>query len=90
MRARPEVYRELLRGYLQGWRGDLSPEERQALPEAGPMMSFVLGLRMLTDYLDGDRYFAVARPRHNLDRARNQFQLHRSLVGQRAELESAP
>lgn len=90
VRARPEVYRELLRGYLDGWRGELTAAEREALPEAGPMMSFILGLRMLTDYLDGDRYFAIARPGHNLDRARNQFRLHRSLCQQRVDLERAP
>lgn len=89
VRARPDVCRELLAGYLEGWRGDLTPSERQALPEAGPMMSFILGLRMLTDHLDGDRYFAIARPGHNLDRARNQFHLHRSLLEQRADLERA-
>ena len=87
VRARPVIYHVLRRGYLHGWRGELTTEEKQALPEAGPMMSFILGLRMLTDYLDGDRYFAVDRPRHNLDRARNQFCLHQSLAGQRADLE---
>jgi Ser/Thr protein kinase RdoA (MazF antagonist) len=79
VRARPDVYRELFRGYVEGWRGELAPAELEALPEAGRMMSFVLGLRMLSDYLDGDRYFATAREHHNLDRARNQFRLHDSL-----------
>ena len=77
--ARPDVYRSLLRGYTEGWGGALSRAELEALPEAGRMMSFVLGLRMLTDHLDGDRYFAVSHPNHNLDRARNQFRLHESL-----------
>ena len=77
--ARPDVYRSLLRGYTEGWGGALSRAELEALPEAGRMMSFVLGLRMLTDHLDGDRYFSVSHPNHNLDRARNQFRLHESL-----------
>ena len=77
--ARPDVYESLYRGYTEGWRGELGNAELEALPEAGRMMSFVLGLRMLTDHLDGDRYFAVSRPNHNLDRARNQFRLHESL-----------
>jgi hypothetical protein len=77
--ARPDVYRSLLRGCTEGWGGALSRAELEALPEAGRMMSFVLGLRMLTDHLDGDRYFSVSRPNHNLDRARNQFRLHESL-----------
>jgi Ser/Thr protein kinase RdoA (MazF antagonist) len=79
--ARPGMYESLYRGYTEGWCGDLGRAELEALPEAGRMMSFVLGLRMLTDHLDGDRYFAVSRPNHNLDRARNQFRLHESLRG---------
>ena len=38
-------------------------------------MTLECGLRFLTDYLDGDHYFSVARPEHNLDRARTQFKL---------------
>lgn len=38
-------------------------------------MTLECGLRFLTDYLEGDRYFAVARPEHNLDRARTQLKL---------------
>ena len=33
------------------------------------------GVRFLTDYLDGDHYFAVHRSGQNLDRARTQFKL---------------
>ena len=32
-------------------------------------------MRFLTDYLKGDVYFAIARPEHNLDRARAQLRL---------------
>ncbi len=38
-------------------------------------MTLECGLRFLTDYLDGDHYFGIARPEHNLDRARTQFKL---------------
>ena len=39
------------------------------------MMTFECGMRFLTDYLEGDTYFKIHRPKHNLDRARNQFAL---------------
>jgi hypothetical protein len=39
------------------------------------MMTFECGTRFLTDYLEGDTYFKISRPQHNLDRARNQFKL---------------
>ena len=45
------------------------------------------GIRFLTDYLEGDRYFKVHRAGHNLDRARAQFRLVESLVEQTAAME---
>ena len=38
-------------------------------------MTMECGVRFLTDYLDGDHYFAVHRAGQNLDRARTQFKL---------------
>ena len=38
-------------------------------------MTLECGVRFLTDYLDGDHYFATHRPGQNLDRARTQFKL---------------
>jgi hypothetical protein len=49
-------------------------------------MSFECGVRFLTDFLDGDRYFRVHRPGHNLDRCRTQFALVRSLAQREDEL----
>ena len=43
------------------------------------MITFETGLRFLTDFLLGDTYFKTQRPGHNLDRARTQFALVRSL-----------
>ena len=38
-------------------------------------MTLECGVRFLTDYLEGDVYFHIARPEHNLDRARTQMTL---------------
>ena len=45
------------------------------LPIGAMMMTYECGMRFLTDYLEGDTYFKISRPGHNLDRARNQFKL---------------
>ena len=45
------------------------------LPVGAKMMTLEVGVRFLTDYLDGDKYFKVAYPEHNLDRARTQLKL---------------
>ena len=38
-------------------------------------MTYECGMRFLTDYLQGDVYFKIHRPEHNLDRTRTQFKL---------------
>ncbi|NBX34755.1 mucin desulfatase, partial [bacterium] len=72
----------LVRGYLTSAGGFLTPRERALLPFAGKLITFEIGLRFLTDWLEGDVYFKVKRPRHNLDRLRTQFKLVESIETQ--------
>ncbi len=46
------------------------------------MLAYETGIRFLTDYLQGDTYFKVHHPEHNLHRARTQFALVRSIEQQ--------
>jgi hypothetical protein len=66
-----------------GWLMEAGPvlheTEIKMLPQAAPAMTFMIGVRFLTDYLQGDTYFHVDRPNHNLDRARAQFALVESM-----------
>ncbi|MCR5087933.1 MAG: aminoglycoside phosphotransferase family protein [Oscillospiraceae bacterium] len=55
--------------------GGLTPLEIETLPLGAKIMTLECGLRFLTDYLEGDRYFGTAYPEHNLDRTRTQFRL---------------
>jgi hypothetical protein len=84
MVARGDMFEALARGYLQGTEGALLPVEREHLVVAGQLLTYECGVRFLTDYLQGDTYFRTHRPGQNLDRARNQFALVRSLEGQEA------
>jgi len=52
------------------------------------VMTFEVGLRFLTDYLDGDVYFHTDTPDHNLVRARTQFKLLSDMEAHRAEMEA--
>ena len=45
------------------------------LPMGALIMTLECGLRFLTDYIDGDLYFRVAYPEHNLVRSRTQMAL---------------
>lgn len=69
---------------VDAWLGEVSelltPEERAAVPVAGPVVTFEQAVRFLTDHLQGDVYFRVGFPGENLNRARNQFELLRSML----------
>ena len=69
-----ELYRIFTRGFLTACPG-LTENERKALPLGALTMTLECGVRFLTDYLDGDHYFGIHYPDHNLDRARTQFKL---------------
>lgn len=62
------------KGYLSAC-PDLTDRELLMLPMGAKLMTLECGVRFLTDYLDGDHYFACHREGHNLDRCRTQFKL---------------
>ena len=69
-----ERFRVFTRGYVRACPG-LTGKELEMLPMGAKTMTMECGVRFLTDYLDGDHYFAVHRDGQNLDRARTQFKL---------------
>jgi len=77
--VRLPFFEALARGFLGEMNGTLTPAELANLVFAGRLITFELGIRFLTDHLLGDTYFATRRHNHNLDRARNQFELVRRL-----------
>jgi Ser/Thr protein kinase RdoA (MazF antagonist) len=76
------MFAALVKGYLESAGGFLTPKEKELLPFAGKLITFEIGLRFLTDWLEGDTYFKIKRPTHNLDRARTQFKLVESIEAQ--------
>jgi Ser/Thr protein kinase RdoA (MazF antagonist) len=78
-----ETYRAVLDGYCSAIAAapDLVAAEREALEHAGAIVTYEQALRFLTDWIAGDVYYAIARPGHNLDRARNQLHLLASMPG---------
>lgn len=69
------LYKKFTQGYLESAGAFLAPAELEYLPFAAKLMTLECGIRFLTDYLNGDVYFKVHRPGHNLDRARTQFKM---------------
>jgi len=87
VQARLPIFEALVEGYLAAARSFLTPAEIAHLAFSGRLITFEVGVRFLMDFLEGDIYFKTKRPGHNLDRARNQFALLRSLEAQRAAME---
>ncbi|MDR0396092.1 MAG: aminoglycoside phosphotransferase family protein [Oscillospiraceae bacterium] len=68
-------YEQFAKGFIDKTRGFLSDSELIAQPLGCLVITYELAMRFLTDYLDGDRYFRVWDPEHNLIRARAQLRL---------------
>lgn len=69
------LFTSYTRGFLQGSEDLLTQAEIAYLPWGARLMTLECGIRFLTDYLEGDRYFRTSRPGQNLDRCRVQFKL---------------
>jgi len=82
-----DMFEALARGYIESTRSFLSSDERDALVVAGIAITLEQGVRFLTDHLEGDRYYAVSRAGHNLDRARVQFKLAELMIRRADEME---
>jgi Ser/Thr protein kinase RdoA (MazF antagonist) len=76
------MFEALLKGYLTTAGGFLTARERELLPFAGKLITFEIGLRFLTDWLEGDVYFKIKHSQQNLDRLRTQFKLVESIEAQ--------
>jgi Ser/Thr protein kinase RdoA (MazF antagonist) len=73
-------YEALVDAWLTEMTDLLTPDERAAVPLAGPVVTFEQAVRFVTDHLRGDVYFRVGFAGENLNRARNQFELLRSML----------
>ena len=81
------MFEALAAGYLEEAIDFLSPEEIGLLVFSGRLITFTIGLRFLTDFLEGDVYFRIHREGQNLDRARAQFALVRSMEEQEKDMD---
>ncbi|WOT04921.1 phosphotransferase enzyme family protein [Shewanella youngdeokensis] len=84
--VREPIFAAICQGYLSELGASLSPLERQSLWLGAKVMCLMIGIRFLTDHLNGDVYFPVNHQGHNLERAANQFTLYQSLLEQQDHL----
>ena len=73
------IFEQLVVTYLERARSILHATEIDQLIVSGRLITYKISLRFFTDYLPGDTYFRTEHPTHNLERARDQFTLLKSM-----------
>jgi hypothetical protein len=81
-----DTCRELIGGYRSALITE--PAERHLIYHAVRLMTYELGLRFFTDYLDDNRYFKMAGEAENLHRACVQFRLLENIEARRGDIEA--
>lgn len=71
-----DIFRAFTEGYIESTRSFLTPVEVENLPYAVALFPFMQCVRFFADYLNGDTYYKIAYPEHNLVRTRNQQALY--------------
>ena len=69
------LYQAYAEGFLHACGDRLTAAERETLPDGARIITLENAVRFLTDYLNGDTYYHIERPEHNLDRTRTQMAL---------------
>ncbi|MCG8476343.1 MAG: aminoglycoside phosphotransferase family protein [Cytophagales bacterium] len=82
-----ELFEAYAKGFLSQTVSTLTDTEIRHLAFSAKLLTYIMGLRFLTDYIDGDNYYKISHPKHNLQRARAQFQLLKSMEQQFAQME---
>lgn len=76
---RLDRFEALARGYLDSASSFLNRAEIDLLAFSGKLLTLECGIRFLTDHLQGDVYFKIKRPGHNIDRCRSQFAMVKAI-----------
>lgn len=80
-----EKFEYFTRGFIEAL-PSITERELELLPFSVKLMTYECGARFLADYLNGDTYFKIHYPTHNLDRCRTQFKLVADIEAKMDEL----
>jgi hypothetical protein len=83
-----ELFKAYTQGYMETALAFLTPLEISLLPYGGRLLTYMQTVRFLTDYINGDTYYKIHHPQHNLQRTKAQFKLLRSLEEHAGEMDS--
>lgn len=82
-----EIFEAYTRGYMETAKAFLTPQEIKLLPYGGRLLTYMQTVRFLTDYINGDTYYKIHSPKHNLIRTKAQFKLLLSLEAHAPEMD---
>ena len=82
-----EIFKAYTRGYMEKAKAFLTPTEIKLLPYGGRLLTYMQTVRFLTDYINGDTYYKIQYPEHNLVRTKAQFKLLQSVEEHTPEMQ---
>jgi len=83
-----EIFKAFTEGYLESASDFLTPIEKDNLPYAACLFPYMQAVRFFADYLNGDTYYKIKYPEHNLVRTRNQVALFHSALAKVPEMKA--
>jgi hypothetical protein len=81
------IFEAFTKGFLEELKDTLTSYEKKLLPHSSRFMAYIMGLRFLTDFLEGDVYYKISNEKHNLSRAKAQFALAEAFWNKSVEME---
>ena len=82
-----DYFDSIIRSYASQTRDLLHESEWLPLAGSGLYMTFIMAIRFLADYLNGDVYYQIEHPEHNLHRCLNQLNLYKQMKARLPEME---
>ena len=81
-----EVFKAFAKGYLEGTQSFLLLIEKENLPYAATLFPYMQAVRFFADYINGDTYYKIRYPEHNMVRTRAQWKLYEEAVAHLEEM----
>lgn len=75
-----DIFKAFAKGYLESASCFLTDVEKENLPYAVALFPYMQAVRFFADYINGDTYYRIKYPEHNLVRTRNQVALFHSVL----------
>lgn len=87
IKVNKEIFEAYIKGYMETAKEFLTNREIKMLPYGGRLLTYMQTVRFLTDYINGDTYYKIHSPKHNLQRTKAQFKFLQELEANAEEMD---